>query len=224
MKKMYSIGVVLVVMLFLGGCEEIDDFIGSYEQVQEDFTEIADKTGGEQIDAKGADDVPDKILEIISPDQNEKIQAGSDVVFLIDKTASMRDDIDEVKESLVTILDSAPADAKFSVATFGDKKEDGDEWYSISSNTLSDNTDELQSYVNAIETTGGGDWPESVYDGLWKVMDEVAWESQKQRIIILIGDASPLTGSKTEHSLDDVVEKSKSTTPPVNIYTIAIDG
>jgi DNA gyrase/topoisomerase IV subunit B len=153
----------------------------------------------------------------------EKIQTGSDVVFLIDKTASMSNDIESVKNSLNEILSGADSSTLFAIATFGDKNKDGSEWYSISGE-LTDDTDSLQSYVNNISTTGGGDWPESVYDGLWKTMDEVAWQSTTQRLIILMGDASPLTGDKTDYSLDDVVSKSQETNPVINIYTIAIDN
>ncbi|MFW6365385.1 MAG: vWA domain-containing protein [Spirochaetota bacterium] len=223
MKKTGIVLLAVVVTLVFTSCDDLAESLGLFADVQEDFSEISDQTGGEQINAKGAEEVPDKILEIIEPAQG-KVHSGSDVVFLIDKTGSMADDIDEVKESLSAILSSAPSETLFVIATYGDKNNDGDEWYSTSGNTPTDDTDSLQEYVDAIETTGGGDWPESVYDGLWKTMDEVEWQSVTQRIIILIGDASPLTDDKTDYSLDDVVEKSREETPNIQVFTIAIDN
>lgn len=225
MKRILLILVPLLVMFTFSSCniEDVLDAIGSFDDVKEDFAEIAEKTGGEQIEAQGAKELPEKILEIIQP-ASGKIQTGSDVVFCIDKTGSMRNDIDEVKASLSTILSSADASTMFAITTFGDKNNDGAEWFAMSGTETTTDTSSLQSFVNAIETTGGGDWPESVYDALWETMDQIQWQSQSQRIIILMGDASPLTGDKTTYTLDDVVSKSREDTPNINVFTIAIDN
>jgi len=144
------------------------------------------------------------------------------VVFLIDKTGSMEDDIDSVKENLTAILEVLPTGTRVALATYGDKNSDGDEWYSTTE--LTTNYDDIRSEIEGIETTGGGDWEESVYDGLYETMDRLVWQSTGKRMILLIGDAGPLTDDdKTDHSLDDVVDKSKEETPNINIYTIVIE-
>lgn len=206
------------------GCDdvldEIGDLLGNFEQTEESFKELSDLTGGEQISAQDAEALPQKMIEILGKATKDKV--GPEVVFLIDKTGSMSDDIDSVKDDLNAILDILPENTRVALATYGDKNEDGDEWFSTTQ--LTTDYALIRTEIDGIEVTGGGDWEESVYDGSYEVMDQLQWQSQSLRMILVIGDAAPLTGSKTDYSLDDVVDKSQENTPNINIYTIAIGG
>jgi hypothetical protein len=148
---------------------------------------------------------------------------GADVVFLIDNTGSMEDDIDSVKASVTTILESLPQNTRVGLATYGDNNLDPNGWYSYTD--LTDDHDVIKTKVNQIELSGGGpDWLESVYDGLWETMVKMSWFSSTQRLIIVLGDAPPLTDDDTNHSLDDVIEKSEETFPAINVFLVMIEG
>ena len=219
MKRIMLLILVTMTMAFFSGCDAIDDLLSQFEETEEAFAELSDLTGGQQISAKDAEDLPKKMIEILGQATKDKV--GPEVVFLIDKTGSMKDDIDSVKEDLSAILAVLPANTHVAFATYGDKNEDGDTWFSTTE--LTTDHDLIQAEIDKVVAEGGGDIPESVYDALYEVMDRLEWGSNSLRMILLIGDAPPLTGDLTTYSLDDVVEKSKATTPPINVFTIAIE-
>lgn len=55
---------------------------------------------------------------------------------------------------------------------------DGESWFSSSS--LSQNYDETRNFINALTVSNGGDYPESVYDGLAKVILETGGRIPKE--------------------------------------------
>ena len=61
---------------------------------------------------------------------------------------------------------------------------------------------QLESFLANIDPKGGGDLPESLYDGAMKVLAEVDWDSER-RVLVIMTDAGPT--DRDTHSLDDVV-------------------
>ncbi len=199
--------------------EDIQDALGSFDDVEEEFQKIADRLGNDTLTvADDAQDVPNKIVTII--DTQTKDKDASDIMLLIDKTGSMSDDIDEIKKGVKDIIENLPPKTRLGIATYGDKNTDGEEWFSMKD--LTTNHDSVKTIMNAVTTTGGGDWPESVFDGIYKVMDESSWATGSYRLIIVIGDASPLTGDKSEHNLETLFTKARSTTPNLLVAPIII--
>ena len=58
--------------------------------------------------------------------------------------------------------------------------------------------------------TGGGDFPESVYDGIHEAFQEGFWKSNSKRIVILIGDAPSLGPTASTYSEKDIIQLAKS--------------
>jgi hypothetical protein len=109
--------------------------------------------------------------------QAELVKA--DVVFLIDTTASMQDEIDAVRDSLrdrlAPAIDAAIPDAEIAVATFADFPVDpfGDAGQGDSPFRLhlqvTDDLSRVQAAVNGIELGNGRDEPESQTEALFQV-------------------------------------------------------
>ncbi|HRX16722.1 MAG TPA: VWA domain-containing protein [Spirochaetota bacterium] len=219
--KFFMVVTFVSVLSVITACdlEGLKAIVGNYEDVYDEFKQIADQTGGKIIEAEDAEDVPEQIVQVIKQYAQGQIEA--EIMLLIDKTGSMEDDIDAVVEGLNLIIDELPDNARLGLATYGDKNVDGSEWFSFVD--LTSDHDTIKGELDKIETTGGGDWRESVFDGIYETIDRATWwDSAPLRLVICIGDAAPLTGSDTTYSLDDVVTKSKELDPAVNVFMIAI--
>lgn len=161
-------------------------------------------------------EIPDVLCRILID-----AEPGSEIVFLVDKTSSMSDDIDEVKRNINKIIDCLPEGVRLGAATYGDFFADGSRWFDFIN--LTENRQEIRTYVNAISVIGGGDEPESVYDGIFEVLDKMSWKDcgAPDRIIVM-GDAPPLTGSRSNHTLEEVLAKAESICPNTEFYPVII--
>ena len=117
-----------------------------------------------------------------------------DVVFLIDTTGSMGDEIAVVKESIVDMIteieSGKPApDVRFGLVLYRDR---GD-IYVTKTFELTRDTDSVIRAVRDISAGGGGDTPESVNEALHEAVSEINWDKDidTEKTIFLIGDAEP---------------------------------
>lgn len=200
--------------------EESDPEEGSTTMItaEEAFDVLAEYTGGERYDAALASDVPDIILDVIA----ENAKTGTDLVFIIDNTGSMGDDLSAIKAALNEIIALLPSNTKLAAALYNDENSDPTEWYSYVN--LTTNHASVKAFIDDIYAYGGGDFPESVYHGIYKTVDNLSWTSSSKRMMIVIGDAPPLEGALTPYSLKDVVEKCNEEKIIVNLYPILIGG
>ena len=182
------------------------------------FFELANQTNGEIKIVADAKNIVLAINEVIE----DAVTDQTDILFLVDKTSSMFDDIENVKLGLNQIINEIKKYKKVRVgiALYGDKNSDGSEWYSFKD--FNYNYNDLKNYIANISLTGGGDYPESVYDGFFKFCNENFWESQNKRIIILIGDAPPLEKPNSDYSIQEMISKAKGEKIQMNFYPIVV--
>lgn len=117
-----------------------------------------------------------------------------DVVFLLDATGSMGDEIQAVKDRIremisdIALGDPAP-DVRFGIVAYRDRGDD----YTTRVYPLTRDIDLIVDNLDEIEANGGGDYPESLSEGLHVAVDEMAWDgaSGVARLVFLIADAPP---------------------------------
>lgn len=195
-----------------------DDYIESAGLTAQ-FKDLAKFTSGEESYVNTAREITKTCIGIL----DTHLVNNSDIVFLIDATASMQDDIDNVKRGVTTIIKHVQMheNVRVGVAIYRDKSDGGAVWYDYLQLTY--NYDSVIQYVNAIAPCCGGvDWPESVYDGAYLTLDTMDWREDSPKMIMLIGDAPALLGDRTEHTLEDVVNNSKAHGVQMNFYPIII--
>ncbi len=182
------------------------------------FCELATKTKGELKILVNSKLLTNEIVRIIK----DKVTNDADFLLLIDKTSSMADDIDVVKKGLEKIISeiSQFKNVRLGIAMYGDKNEDGDDWFSFKD--FGTNYSEAKAFVENIEVTGGGDWPESVYDAFFKIEDYNFWRSGTKRMTLLIGDACSLEKPLSDHTLSDVINKANEHKIITNFYPIIV--
>lgn len=181
------------------------------------FANLASETDGELYYSKSAKEVTKVIDRLL----HKHAEENADIVFLIDNTGSMWDDILQIQLAVGDILDILQAlpRVRVGVAGYGDKNADGDNWFRAQ--PLSANFDHARKFIAEMPINGGGDYPESVYDGMMRVLDDFHWDSGK-RMVLLIGDAPPLEDELSQFHLSDVLQKAKEAQVEANVYPVVI--
>ena len=153
--------------------------------------------------------------------------AGSlDVVFCIDVTASMQDDIDSVKAAASGIVARVAAkDPGFRVAVVAYRDWDDTEGYAMFHDfAFSSDSGTIVGNINGLTVGGGDDDPEAVLEALSRAIDSKAiggWRTNVTKVIILMGDAPPHDPSR-EGLTASIVAKAAFDADPVVIETILI--
>lgn len=182
------------------------------------FTTLADGLHGRPFFANDADSLLNVIIEILST----RINDGTDIVFLIDKTASMNDDIDKVQNSMELILDYLKKfdNVKVGLAEYGDKNWHYDLWYNRLD--LSNDIDGMKDFLKEYKTIGNPDVPESVNDAIVKTVTEMNWTDGNKRLLLVIGDAPSQAPPLSDYSLQQVIDKCAALKVTFNLYPIIL--
>ncbi|MEM6343866.1 MAG: vWA domain-containing protein [Bacteroidota bacterium] len=227
MKKIQSFWMILFVLISgLGACKSYEEVIPdpqirslSLEEAElvEAFSGL---TGGEKSACSiiyETERIPEVLCQIVI-----EAEAGSEIVFLVDNTTSMRDNIDEVKANINEIIDCLPKGVRLGAATYSDANTDNP-WFTYID--LAEDYDIARNFINAITlpNTANWDWPESVYDGLYAVLENMSWKdcSAPDKVIVM-GDAEPHTGALTTYEVEDVIAKAASICPDTEFYPVII--
>ncbi len=158
------------------------------------FDDIAREAGGSITYSKGPETITDDILQVIEElDPTRK----ADIVFAIDTTGSMKDDVARLREDLIPrleeILAGFSAPVRLGLLLYRDYV-DGYSYRGLPVRVYSfaENLDKFKENLFAFGIKGneGGDVPEAVYEALFASMEFYKWDAAQRRVI-LIGDAEP---------------------------------
>lgn len=131
-----------------------------------------------------------------------------DLVFLIDATGSMADEIDKLKATLRIItaevagLPSRP-DICLALVAYRDR---GDAFLLRSHDFTNDVGAFLQHALYPLRAAGGGDYPEAMNEALHETVHQLSWRGDgTTRLVILLADAPPHLDYGAPHYDDDMV-------------------
>lgn len=135
-----------------------------------------------------------------------------DVAFLLDATGSMADEIDAVKSKIREIIsdialgEPAP-DVRFGIVAYRDR---GDEYVTYSAELTRD-IDRIDADLQGIVADGGGDYEESLVEGLHVMLNGLDWDPQAACLAFLVADAPPhldyVDDYDFDKEVDDAVER-----------------
>jgi hypothetical protein len=182
------------------------------------FNTLATKTNGKATLLASSKLIKKEIVRIIEHNASD----DADLLFLIDKTGSMQDDIDNIRKGLSQIIGSLSKfrNVRLAFALYGDKNVDGSQWFSYRNFEI--DHEKAQKFIDTIQVTGGDDYPESVYDGFFEAQKRRFWKSTKKRMIVLIGDAPSLEKPLSDHTLEDVIKTATENGLKMNFYPIIV--
>ena len=129
-------------------------------------------------------------------------QQGLQVLFIVDTTGSMMDEIAYLQKDFSAIAERVGSDGVSWSASF--YRDEGDEYVTRHSAFTSD-VAAVQARINAEYADGGGDTPEAVAEVLTEcLVQRTDWEENCAKVAFLIFDAPPHEGK--EAALQDAVE------------------
>ena len=128
-----------------------------------------------------------------------------DICFVIDATGSMGNWINQARDRIVNIIDTArrkhQIDLHVSCVAYRDLEQSGEEKQIESKDFVSrDRVNEMIDFIKALKPNGGGDTPEDIAGGLEAALG-LSWSSPS-RLCILIADA-PCHGRKYHDCSDN---------------------
>lgn len=166
------------------------------------FTDLADTTEGEMIYAKGPEDILSTIKEILKKGEKDHL----DLLFALDSTESMKDDVEEVRKNISSMLaETLPQYKTYRIALvlYKDYREDFLVWEAC---VFTDNLKKFEKALYGFKVFGGRDIPEAVYEGIflglrqsWRALD-----ADVDKKLILIGDAPPHPKPRGKVTKEDV--------------------
>lgn len=115
-----------------------------------------------------------------------------DLVFLIDATGSMGDEIAKLKNSMramaqqIAQLPGQP-DICYGLVAYRDR---GDAYVTRTHN-FTDDLGAFQQQLAQVQAHGGGDTPEALNEALHEVVHSLSWRQQAARMVVLVADAPP---------------------------------
>ncbi len=164
---------------------------------------IEAELGGETKTAKykvpEADEQGNKKLVMteteITLDGESKLYTDTEVMFIVDTTGSMSDEMLFLQSEFSAITREIGSDnVKYAVSFYRDEGDD----YVTKHNGFTSSVDELQRALNNESADGGGDYPEAVAQVLTETITEGKWSNDSVKLAFLIFDAPPHAGTEKE--------------------------
>lgn len=115
-----------------------------------------------------------------------------DLVFLVDATGSMGDEIAKLKSSMramsqqISQLPGQP-DICYGLVAYRDR---GDAFLTRT-HDFTDDLGAFQQMLARVQAGGGGDTPEALNEALHEVVHHLSWRSEAARMVVLVADAPP---------------------------------
>ena len=126
-----------------------------------------------------------------------------DIVFTVDATSSMSDEINYLKSELLDVISRIKeTNEDISYQTGSVFYRDMNDTYLTRVSPLSEDEDDINEFVKDQDASGGGDHPEAVEEALEKTL-ALDWRKDALKIVFLILDAPP-------HEDDATMEKIKT--------------
>ncbi len=171
-----------------------------------------DVAAGVTFRVEGAEDVAVAAGEdaslVVQRDGGAAVPVPLDVLFLLDATGSMDDEIDRLKTTIdsvasrVAALDPAP-DVRFAMTLYRDE---GDAFVTATYDFTGDIA-EFKTALRDVVADGGGDYPEALEEGLAEALAEPSWRpaADAVQLVFIVADAPPQLGRQLEVTYPDSV-------------------
>ncbi|MBQ5781255.1 MAG: VWA domain-containing protein [Spirochaetaceae bacterium] len=177
------------------------------------FKEISKLNSGMSLYSESPSDLVEKVEKTILPNDEEE---NLDIVFVLDATQSMHDDIEALRMNLISSIKSTLE--KYESCRMGlvIYKDYGDELayngIPVRVFDFTENTDDFEKNLLSFRVSGGHDYEEAVYEGLYAAAEFMSWRKDAERRITLIGDAEPHatprgSGLYSSSLVQDVINK-----------------
>ena len=146
-----------------------------------------------------------------------------DVLFLLDSTGSMSDEIRQIKSTVQSIarqvssLQSNP-DLRFGMVSYRDRTDD----YVTQLYDFDGDVERFRRTIRGVRADGGDDYPESLNQALHEAVNDASWRKDAIRLIFLIADAPPHLDYAQDE--DYAVEMVRARQRGIKVFSVASSG
>lgn len=123
-----------------------------------------------------------------------------DLMFVIDTTGSMSDELSYLQAELTGVIDRVASDQQVAVRLCTEFYRDYTDDYTVKSGVFNFNISNEIQFLNDQYASGGGDYPEAVVEALEEAIRNQNWDSSATQLMFLVLDAPP-------HYTEENVEK-----------------
>ncbi len=164
------------------------------------------------------------VIALEHPGRAAEERVKLDVLFLIDATGSMSDEIEKLQTSIQQIaarIDSLPGrpEVRFAMTIYRDRED-------LFVTRTYDFTPDVERFSKAlaeVRADGGGDTPESVNEALHRAIHAPEWRSQDTvKLVFLVADASPHLDYEQDYDYAD--EMQAAAERGIKIFCVASSG
>jgi Mg-chelatase subunit ChlD len=143
-----------------------------------------------------------------------------DVLFLLDTTGSMGDELGRIQETIDSIAQRINSfvprpTVRFAVVAYRDRSDQ----YVTRSYDFTSDVEQFRTLLNSFSADGGGDTPEALNEALHEAIQEVTWSDQSVRLIFLVADAGPHLDYEQDY--DYITETRQAVAQGIKVYPIA---
>lgn len=199
-------------------------FPGAYATPTDEFqVDVTTQTGIESLTIPAGSSQREWVVTL--PEQTRAEETVKlDILFLIDATGSMADEINQLKDNIQAIsarIDALPSqpDVRFGMVSYRDR---GDQ-YVTQVTDFTPHVEDFANVLNQVQADGGGDYPEDLNEALSQAVHEPEWRiSGTVSLIFLVADAPPhLDYGQENHYAQEMLQASQR---GIKIYPIASSG
>jgi len=146
---------------------------------------------------------PGEVVEADVDVDTDGIPQKIDVVFGIDDTGNMGNEIAAIKAGATEFMSNLQlvADAHFGVVRFDDLA-----FRTFIPHPLSGDAASVQTALNLIVASGGGDCPEFAISGIAEALNGISWRQNSERIIFVVTDAGVKDANIPADNLSDTID------------------
>ena len=146
-----------------------------------------------------------------------------DIVFVMDTTGSMGEEINRLKNTIQIIhmnlsALSVAADIRFGMVLY---KDEGDD-YTAMQIPLTSDLEIFQEALDQVEAYGGGDTPEDLEAALSELVNEMEWNPDAVKLSYVITDAPPHLDYERNYTTSDALRDARE--KGIKIFTIGTGG
>ncbi len=146
-----------------------------------------------------------------------------DLMFMVDTTGSMGDEISYLQKELENVIkrvkeDTSNIPLRLSVNFYRDIEDE----YVVRSYDFSTDIDSQLAYLNKEYATGGGDYEEAVELALANAVNDHDWNEKSIKLLFLVLDAPPHNKDEIKQSLLSTIEKASEM--GIRIIPVASSG
>jgi hypothetical protein len=184
-------------------------FAGAFDQKSDGPFSLQVESGGATASAQEITVRRNQVVNVELPSA-AAAPSGLDVMFVVDTTGSMGDELAYLKSELTNVIDRVQKQngQQLSIRTSVNFFRDHGDEYVVRSFPFEAEVSRTQAHIKDQYASGGGDFPEAVEEALGDAVFKHQWRQQaRSRLLFLVLDAPPHSKPETYASLQEAIQE-----------------